>query len=954
MRPFALLSLALLLVACDPPEDSGAGSNPSALSNPTGEAEQRVLRELRELMGEKGLDETEQTDLLELMGKGLDSEEQKQFVELAAKPDLNPAEREQKEKLEKKLQEALNKEPTSAGQQQTKLTELLKKLEGSSGTKTGTTSTGTGGTGSGSTGAAGGSTGDGTAGSQAGSTGTGGTGSGSTGGSTGSEGGAASTKAGPLAVEVRANRAPTLSFTGATPTENSRFQLANVNAQTPARSFFVTATDPEGDTLSYEWYEGGSSTATSTESSWTYQQFYSPIRGKSSSEIQAMTEEERHNVLVRADVGDGQNTVSETRTLRLNIAPAIASVTAADDATYAVRGGSLVYTVNASDKERDTLSYQWHYRRSGATSWTDLTGSTTATFAPAANWPLGNYQIAVTVTDSEGGTANTKAGPKAVEVRANSAPTLSFTGATPTENSRFQLANVNAQTPARSFFVTATDPEGDTLSYEWYEGGSSTATSTESSWTDQQFYSPVRGKSDTEIEAMAANERHNVLVRADVGDGQNTVSETRTLRLNIAPAIASVTAADDATYAVRGGSLVYTVNASDKERDTLSYQWHYRRSGATSWIDLPGSTTATFAPAADWDLGNYEIAVTVTDSEGGAASTKAAPKTVEVRAGGSFSYTAITATAGGPTIRTRDLTGMGGFNADHYTFEIAKDLALLPNGVGIDPATGQISVHESVVTAAAAGSYTVTATPKSKGPAATASFTITVPKTSISTAKLIVSAPPTFAANAMGEQLAADAISVNDAAGNSLRLGTDYTLAIAFRNDLGAFTPAQGVKTQIQDVNDVLNLAITDDGKVSATPVSGNPPDAATYIYVVTATGMGDYEGTVTQEVTITVEFAFAYTTAITATAGGTTRHTSDLTGMGGFNADHYTFEIAKDLALLPNGVGIHPATGQIIVHESGVTAVADGRYTVTATPDPKGLAAGGENVTASVRITIN
>ncbi len=463
---------------------------------------------------------------------------------------------------------------------------------------------------------------------------------------TDSEGGTANTKAGPKAVEVRANSAPTASFTGATPTENSRFQLADVNAQTPALGFFVTATDPEGDALSYKWYEGSTKINGAEQSSLLDRRFYSPVRGKSDTEIAAMAANERHNMLVRADVGDGQSTVSVTRTLRLNIAPAIASVTAAGDATYAVRGGSLVYTVSASDKERDTLSYQWHYRRSGATSWTDFTGSTTATFAPAAGWELGNYEIAVTVTDSEGGTASTKAGPLAVEVRANSAPTASFTGATPTENSRFQLANVNAQTPAQSFFVTATDPEGDALSYEWYEGSTKINGAEQSSLLDRRFYSPVRGKSDTEIAAMAANERHKVLVRADVGDGQNTVSVTRTLRLNIAPSIASVTAAGDATYTVRGGSLVYTVSASDKERDTLSYQWHYRRSGATSWTNFTGSTTATFAPAANWPLGNYQIAVTVTDSEGGTANTKAGPKAVEVRANSAptLSFTGATPT----------------------------------------------------------------------------------------------------------------------------------------------------------------------------------------------------------------------------------------------------------------------------------------------------------------------
>ncbi len=448
-------------------------------------------------------------------------------------------------------------------------------------------------------------------------------------------------------------------------------------------------------------------------------------------------------------------------------------------------------------------------------------------------------------------------------------------------------------------------------------------------------------------------------------DGQNTVSETQALRLNIAPSIASVTAANDATYAVRGGSLVYTVSASDPEGDALSYQWHYRRSGGTSaWTDFIGETTATFAPAADWELGDYEIAVTVSDSKGGTANTKAGPKAVKVKGDGSFSYTAITATVGGTTTLRKNLERMGGFNADHYTFA-AKDIALIPIGVSIDPATGQISVAESEVTAAAAGSYTVTATPKPDGFAAevvTAPFTITVVKTDISTHMLTVPAPPTFAASASDAQLAPTAISVNDDEGDPLRLDTDYTLEIAPRTEGPAFIPAQGVKASIPSVNAVLTLKITDEGKVSATPVGSLV--GGEYIYTVTATGKGNYyEGTVTQDVTITVtqdvsipeKPAFVYTKAITATARGSASPTSGLIGTGGFNADHYTFTIAKDDgAPLPNGMAIDSNTGQISVLERYAYATADSSYTVTATPKPDGPAAGGENVTASVRIAIN
>ncbi len=384
-----------------------------------------------------------------------------------------------------------------------------------------------------------------------------------------------------------------------------------------------------------------------------------------------------------------------------------------------------------------------------------------------------------------------------------------------------------------------------------------------------------------------------------------------------------------------------------------------------------GKVSATPVSGNPPDAATYIYVVTATGTgnyEG--TVTQEVTITVEQLA---FAYeTEITATAGGSSVHTSTIIGTGSFNADHYTFAIAKDDTSnlrdpLPIGVMVDPDTGQISVDEELVIVAFGGSYTVTATPGSSSPVAgevTASVMITVsPKKDISTGTLTVPAPQAFGASASDAQLGSTAISVNDDEGNSLVYGTDYTLAIAPRTDLGVFTAAQGVKASIRDVTAVLTLAITDEGKVSATPVAGGYLVGGTYIYTVTATGTGNYEGTVTQDVTITVtqdvaipeKPAFAYTKAITVSGRITDKsYEIDPIGTGGFNASDYTFAIVKDDTSklrdpLPSAVSFNAATGQIIVDESFGSAGADGTYTVTATPK-----SGGEAVTASFTITVS
>ncbi len=102
----------------------------------------------------------------------------------------------------------------------------------------------------------------------------------------------------------------------------------------------------------------------------------------------------------------------------------------------------------ASDQDGDALSYNW------STSGGSISGA-----GAAVNWTApgspGSHNITVTVTDGRGGESTEQ---RTIEVRANSAPTIGTL-----------VADADWTLPSGTVRVTCTasDPDGDQLSYEW-------------------------------------------------------------------------------------------------------------------------------------------------------------------------------------------------------------------------------------------------------------------------------------------------------------------------------------------------------------------------------------------------------------------------------------------------------------------------------------------------------
>jgi hypothetical protein len=138
------------------------------------------------------------------------------------------------------------------------------------------------------------------------------------------------------------------------------------------------------------------------------------------------------------------------------------------DAEGVVPLGNLQVVCTASDPDGDELSYEW----SASAGEIDGAGDTVTWVAPASE---GSYSVAVEVTDGRGGEVMDYV---TIAVRANNPPTVASL-----------TANADWTTPSGSVQVTcsASDPDGDELSYEWSaSGGDISGTGAVVSWTAPQ------------------------------------------------------------------------------------------------------------------------------------------------------------------------------------------------------------------------------------------------------------------------------------------------------------------------------------------------------------------------------------------------------------------------------------------------------------------------------------
>lgn len=330
--------------------------------------------------------------------------------------------------------------------------------------------------------------------------------------------------------------------------------------------FSITASDPDGDSLSYAW-EATNGTLEAEDSGtakWT-----APRR--------------LGDAVVTVTVSDGKGgtanrTWSVTVTAR---SPVINSYVPAKDSLTVNVGSSLDFSVSASDPDGDPLSYSW--KATGGTL--DAAGRTAKWTAP--NEP-GSVAVTVTVSDGKGSSVN-QTWNITVVVR----PPV-ITEHVPSDDN-FQV-NVGS---VIDFHVTASDPDGDPLSFTWEATGGA-------------FQSKHRDRA----EWAAPSQAGHVRVKVTVSDGKGG-SATQTWHIEVTarpPEITAHTPVDDELTVVLGEVVEFSVSVSDPDKDSLSYTWE---ATVGTFDDDKSDRTKWTAPM---EPGTAEVTVTVSDGKGGAVA----------------------------------------------------------------------------------------------------------------------------------------------------------------------------------------------------------------------------------------------------------------------------------------------------------------------------------------------
>jgi hypothetical protein len=136
-----------------------------------------------------------------------------------------------------------------------------------------------------------------------------------------------------------------------------------------------------------------------------------------------------------------------------NQAPVIDSISTPNSPTIDTE---LFLSAAASDADGDDLSYSWSITEAPTGNGASLTGAASASFIPTAE---GDYNISLTVTDGNGGSASRTV-------------TLSVTAGDNTENQAPTIGSTSAPDSVSigsqvSLSASASDPDDDDLSYSW-------------------------------------------------------------------------------------------------------------------------------------------------------------------------------------------------------------------------------------------------------------------------------------------------------------------------------------------------------------------------------------------------------------------------------------------------------------------------------------------------------
>ena len=270
----------------------------------------------------------------------------------------------------------------------------------------------------------------------------------------------------------------------------------------------------------------------------------------------------------------------QSKTIKVTFSDVITIVAQPNNVT-AKTGDSVKFEVCAEGKD---LTYQWYYKKADATSWSLWNGRTTASTSATSNATWDGMQVRCLIKNSGGKSLYSDA---AKIILSDIFGILQ------------QPSDITTQTGKSATFTIKAKGAG--LTYQWYYKKA-----------DDTSWSLWNGRTTASITATSNATWDGMKVRCIVKDSSGASVTSKAAKIILSDILGITQQPSDVTTQA-GQNATFTIKAKGAG---ITYQWYYKKAGATSWSLWNGRTTASITATSNATWDGMKVRCKVTDSTG--------------------------------------------------------------------------------------------------------------------------------------------------------------------------------------------------------------------------------------------------------------------------------------------------------------------------------------------------